>query len=124
MAKRAPLPLTGQTRTGRSSPPRSFTTRRRQPTGETFNVQRSTFNVQRSTPNVQFGRRYFPAGNLSHERVETWIAAQIVKERIYFDDKQVSACSFAIGAFQLVDGLRFFAQGDKDQRLRVRRDEA
>ena len=58
-----------------------------------------------SSTSFRFWPRYF-----LHKGFEARIAAKIVEERIHFDDKQVSACAFAIGTFQFIDGVRFLAQ--------------
>src|SRR5882724_9446618 len=89
MANRARSLLTEQTRKGRSSKARPFTTRRRQGTRETLNVQ--TLNAQRPIREA-----LFPAGNLLHQRFEARIAAKIVEERIYFDDKKVVGVTLLI----------------------------
>src|SRR5947208_7108511 len=89
MAKRAPSPSAAPTRAGRSSKPRSFTTERRQGTGE---------NAQRP-----IRKALFSAGNLLHERVETRVAAQTIEQRVGLDDKKIIGVTLLIGTLQFLD---------------------
>ena len=50
----------------------------------------------------------FPAGNLSHERVETRIAAKIVEQWIYFDERNVES-GVVVAMLQFVDRVRLIA---------------
>src|SRR6266513_801367 len=102
MANRVRLPLTEQTHKGRSSKPRSFTTRRRQGTGE--NTQRPTLNAQRP-----IRKALFPAGNLLHERFETRIAVKIVEEWVPREEKQVAFVASRKAVLERFNGAFFFA---------------
>src|SRR6266576_7109535 len=102
MANRARSLLTEQTRKGRSSKARPFTTRRRQGTRETLNVQ--TLNAQRP-----IRKALFPAGNLLHQRFEARIAAKIVEEWISREEEQVAFVASRKAVLERFDGAFFFA---------------
>src|SRR5947208_16781756 len=102
MANRARSPLTEQTRKGRSSKAKSFTTRRRQGTGE--NAQRPTLNAQRP-----IRKALFPVSNLPHERFEARIVAKIVEEWISRKEEQVAFVASRKAVLERFDGAFFFA---------------
>src|SRR6266567_8637341 len=102
MANRARSPLTEQTHKGRSSKPRSFTTRRRQGTGE--NTQRPTLNAQRP-----IRKALFPAGNLLHQRFKARIVPKIVEEWISRKEEQVAFVASRKAVLERFDGALFFA---------------
>src|SRR5204862_250037 len=102
MANRAPSPSAAPTRAGRSSKAKSFTTRRRQGTGE--NAQRPTLNAQRP-----IRKALFPAGNLLHERFEARIAVEIVEEWVSREEKQVAFVAARKAVLERFNGAFFFA---------------
>src|SRR6266404_5436991 len=103
MANRARSLLTEQTRKGRSSKARPFTTRRRQGTRETLNVQ--TLNARRP-----IRKALFPAGNLLDKRLETRIAAKIVEQRISREEEQVAFVASCEAMLERFYGAILFAQ--------------
>src|SRR5882724_12165141 len=95
--------LTGPTRKGRSSKARPFTTRRRQGTRETLNVQ--TLNAQRP-----IRKALFAVGDLLHQRVETRMAAKIVEQRISREEEQVAFVASCEAMLERFYGAILFAQ--------------
>src|SRR5216684_1490189 len=85
MVNRAPLQCTEQTRTGRSSAARRFTTRRK----------RTEENAQRP-----IRKALFPASNLLHQSFEARIAPKVVEQRISREEEEIAVVASGKGMLE------------------------